>query len=520
VSDNRVILTMSNVSKAFPGVQALDNVTLECTKGEVHALVGENGAGKSTLMKILCGAYTPDAGSITLDGQVVQIANPRHAQELGISIIYQELNLEPYMDVAENIFLGREPVNKLGAVDYPEMYKQARALMDRIGVNLDATEWIVDIPLAQRQMIEIAKALSFDAKVVVMDEPTSALSLEETERLFEIIKSLKAQGITVIYISHRIREIFRVADRVTVLKDGCVVGTESVKGMTEDRLVRMMIGRSLGQIYPAKGKGRGQPVLSVRGLTRSGAFEDVTFDLYEGEILGFAGLVGAGRTEVVRAIFGADPVTSGQVIIDGSPARIRSPQDATSCGLGLVPEDRREQGLVLCLSVRSNIVLAVLKRIGRSVFASEPRERALANDQIAALDIKTPSCEHEVEFLSGGNQQKVILSKWLAASPRVIMFDEPTRGIDVGAKSEVHRLMRDLANKGTAILMVSSELPEILGMSDRILVMCQGRVTGLLPADEASEENLMLAATGLRTFGVDPKGGSTEGGAGLEGGFD
>jgi ribose transport system ATP-binding protein len=520
VSDSRVVLTMSNVSKAFPGVQALDKVTFECTKGEVHALVGENGAGKSTLMKVLCGAYTPDSGTIVLDGHEVHIRNPRHAQELGISIIYQELNLEPYMDIAENIFLGREPLTKLRTVDYPRMYEQANELMRRVGMDIDATEWIVDIPLAQRQMIEIAKALSLDAKVVVMDEPTSALSLEETDRLFEIIKSLQEQGITVIYISHRIREIFRIADRVTVLKDGCFVGTESVKGLTEDKLVRMMIGRSLDQIFPEKGQGRGQPVLSVRGLTRAGAFEDVSFDLYEGEVLGLAGLVGAGRTEVVRAIFGADEYNSGEISIDGKPVRIRSPQDATRSGIGLVPEDRRKSGLVLCLSVRSNTVLAVLKRTCRAIFASEARERDLTNDLIATLDVKTPSCEHEVEFLSGGNQQKVVLAKWLAADPRVIMFDEPTRGIDVGAKSEVHHLMRELANKGTAILMVSSELPEILGMSDRILVMCQGRITGLLPASEANEENLMLAATGLRTFGLDQKGASPQAGAELEGGVD
>jgi ribose transport system ATP-binding protein len=499
VSEGKTILEMKNVDKAFPGVQALDDVSFELRRGEVHALVGENGAGKSTLMKILSGAYTSDGGTIILDGQEVRVRNPRHGQELGISIIYQEFNLEPYLDIAENIFLGREPRGRAGIIDRKTMYARAEDLLSKIGVELDLRAWIKDLPVAEQQMVEIAKALSFEAKVVVMDEPTSALGLDETQRLFTIIDSLKEQGIAIIYITHRIREVFHVADRVTVLKDGEVVGTEDIRDIDQGTLVKMMIGRVLDVIYPDKGDGDSEPILSVRGLTRAGAFEDVTFDLCRGEILGVAGLVGAGRTEVARAIFGADPVDRGEVSLDGRRISIRSPEHTAAQGIGLVPEDRRNHGLVLCLPVRSNVVLPLLERLRRFLFCDRGKETAVANDMISALDIKTPSCEHEVECLSGGNQQKVVLSKWLAAAPQVIIFDEPTRGIDVGAKAEIHRLMRELANQGKGVLMISSELPEILGMSDRILVMSEGRLTATFAADEATEERIMTAATGIST---------------------
>lgn len=497
MNDSNFILEMRNISKAFPGVQALDDVPFECRPGEVHALVGENGAGKSTLMKILTGAYQPDAGTILLDGQQVEINDPRQGQQLGISIIYQEFNLEPYLDVAENIFLGREPLTRLGLVDYRTMYAEASELMSRIEMALDLREWVSALGVAEQQMVEIAKALSFKSKVVIMDEPTSALSGEESERLFGIIRALKSQGITVIYISHRIREIFEVADRVTVLKDGKVVGTQDIGGLDENTLVRMMIGRNLEAMFPEKGEGGHEPIMSVRGLTRSGVFEDITFDLRKGEVLGLAGLVGARRTEVARAIFGADPVDRGEISVDGRPVRIRAPKDAVGCGIGLVPEDRRSDGLVLCLPVRSNVVLPALERIKRFIFCQKGKEREITKKLIDSLAIKTPSCEHEVECLSGGNQQKVVLSKWLAAVPQVIIFDEPTRGIDVGAKAEIHRLMRELADGGTGILMISSELPEILGMSDRVLVMHEGRIAATLSADEATEERVMAAATGV-----------------------
>jgi ribose transport system ATP-binding protein len=491
-------LVMMDVSKAFQGVQALDKVSFDCIKGEVHALVGENGAGKSTLMKILSGAYQPDSGTIELNGKEVEINDPRRAQDLGISIIYQEFNLIPYLDIAQNIFLGREPVNRIGMIDYKTMYADAEELMSQIGANFDLKRWVGGFSVAEMQMIEIVKALSLKARIVIMDEPSSALSEEETNRLFEIIRSLKEQGISIIYITHRIKEVFEVAERATVLKDGAVAGTESIEDIDENSLVRLMIGRSLDAMYPEKGEGDNEPILSVRGLSRKGAFENISFDLHKKEILGFAGLVGAGRTAVARAVFGADPVDEGQFFFNGEPAKIKSPRDASSLGIGLVPEDRRNHGLVLALSVRSNIVLPILAKIKRFLFTSIANEKKISKIQISSLDIKTPSSEHEVGYLSGGNQQKVVLSKWIVASPKVIIFDEPTRGIDVGAKAEIHRLMRELADNGTAILMISSELPEILGMSDRIMVMNTGQVSAIFSADEATEEKVMAAATGVK----------------------
>jgi ribose transport system ATP-binding protein len=504
MSENDVILQMNNVAKAFPGVLALDDVSFSCVKGEVHALVGENGAGKSTLMKVLSGAYQPDQGTIIFDGQRIEINNPHHAQELGISIIYQEFNLIPYLDIAQNIFLGREPKNNFGAIDYGRMYLEAGKLITQIGLNLDLKEWVFNLSVAERQLVEIVKALSFSAKVVIMDEPSSALSEEETRRLFNIIRSLKEQGITVIYISHRIKEVFEVGDRVTVLKDGRVVSTQNVESSDENSLVRMMIGRSLDTMFPDKGKADDEPILSVRGLTRDGVFRNVSFEIYKGEVLGLAGLVGAGRTEVARAIFGADPLDNGIILLDGKQQKINSPKDALAHGIGLVPEDRRNHGLVLCLSVRSNIVLPILGRIRRLLFTNKSKEKEISNNLISSLDIKTPSCESEVEYLSGGNQQNVVLSKWLAAKPRVLIFDEPTRGIDVGAKAEIHRLMRELANNGTGVLMISSELPEILGMSDQIIVMSDGQIAASFSSEEASEEKIMAAATGVRQAVISP----------------
>lgn len=497
MDSNSLILKMENISKAFPGVQALDDVSFQCKRGEVHALVGENGAGKSTLMKILAGAYKPDRGAIIFKDREVEIRDPRHAQELGISIMYQEFNLIPYLDVAQNIFLGREPLTRFGTVDYPKMYAEAAKLLSRLGVDLDLREWVMGLTIAEQQMVEIAKALSLDAELIIMDEPSSALSGEETERLFEIVRSLRSQEITVIYISHRIREIFEVADRVTVLKDGLVVGTEDVRNVDENSLIRMMIGRTLDVIFPEKGRGDREPVLSVVGLSRQGAFEDISFDLYRGEILGVAGLLGSGRTALARAIFGADPADEGEMYLNGHKIKMDTPKSAVRVGVGLVPEDRIGDGLVLCLSVGKNITLPVLGRIRRLLFTQARKEKQIASGLVSDLDIRTPSIEQEVQYLSGGNQQKVILAKWLAVTPQVIVFDEPTRGIDVGAKAEIHHLMRQLANKGSGILMISSELPEILGMSDRILVMCEGRITTVFSAEEATEEKIMAAATGV-----------------------
>ena len=497
MNENSMMLEMRNVCKAFPGVQALNDVTFSCQRGEVHALVGENGAGKSTLMKILSGAYQPDEGETFIDGEKVDVNNPHHAQELGISIIYQEFNLIPYLDIAQNIFVGREPLNSAGLVDYKYMYAKAAELLAQIGIDIDLKNWAVELTVAEQQIVEIAKAISIEAKIVIMDEPSSALSEEETKQLFKIILSLQEQGITVIYISHRIKEVFEIAERVTVLKDGEVVSTENISDIDDVSLVHMMVGRVLDTLYPEKGNGDHEPLLAVKDLNREGVFKNISLDVNRGEIVGLAGLVGAGRTEVARAIFGADPIDSGQIYLDGHLIKIKSPRDSVTNGMGLVPEDRRNHGLILCLSVRSNIVLSVLDKIKRFIFTNMQKEKEVSNKLISQLDIKTPSSEVEVEYLSGGNQQKVVLSKWLAANPHFLIFDEPTRGIDVGAKAEIHRLMRELANNGTGILMISSELPEILGMSDRIFVMCEGEILAHYHADEATEENVMAAATGI-----------------------
>jgi ribose transport system ATP-binding protein len=495
--NQKIILEMRNVSKQFPGVLALDDVSFSCYQGEVHAIVGENGAGKSTLMKILSGAYTPDTGQIFIDGEEVIIHNPHHGQDLGVNIIYQEFNLIPYLDIAENIFIGRKPTTKLGLIDYKKMYKLAKEDMEQIGIDIDLKKWISELTVAEQQIVEIIKAVSFTSKIVIMDEPTSALSEDETQQLFGVIKKLVARNITVIFISHRIREIFEIADRVTVLKDSKFVTTKNVNELTESKLVNLMVGRELSKLYPPKNGKRKDLLVSVKNLTRKGVFKDISFDIYKGEIVGLAGLVGAGRTEVARAIFGADQIESGEISINGNHVKIRTPRDAVSHGMGLIPEDRRSHGLVLCLSIRNNIVISILGRISNVLFTNKNKEKQIVNQLIDQLSIKTPTQEFEVQNLSGGNQQKVVLAKWLAVNLQLIIFDEPTRGIDVGAKAEIHRFMRELANKGAGILMISSELPEILGMSDRIVVMCEGEITGVFEGEDLNEERIMHAATGV-----------------------
>ena len=497
MKEKKYILEMRNISKSFPGVRALDDVTFCCERGEVHALVGENGAGKSTMMKVLSGAYKPNQGQIIIDGKVVDIENPRHAQDLGISIIYQEFNLIPYMDIAENIFIGREPIISAGIIDFELMYQKSKELLDQIGINLDLKKWVMELSVAEQQIIEICKAIAFKAKIVVMDEPSSALSEEETGRLYNIIRKLKAQGITVIYISHRLKEIFEIADSVTVLRDGKLVSNDDIKNINQNALVRNMVGRVLDILFPEKGKGGRGNLLEVKKLSRQGIIKNISLDIQKGEIVGLAGLIGSGRTEVARAIFGVDALDEGEIYLNGKKIRINTPKDAVSNGIGLVPEDRKRQGLVLCLTVRNNIVLSVLERIKRFWFTNVKKEREISNDQVSKLNIKTPSLESDVEHLSGGNQQKVVLSKWLAVNPKLIIFDEPTRGIDVGAKAEIHKLMRQLADNGAGVLMISSELPEILGMSDRVYVMCEGAISAQFSGNQLTEEAIMRAAVGL-----------------------
>jgi len=497
------LLRIEGVSKGFPGVQALAEVSLDVRAGEVHALVGENGAGKSTLMKILSGVYAPDGGRISIDDRPAHIGSPLQAQHAGIAIIYQEFNLMPNLSVAANIYVGREPT-RLGMIDERRMHREARAILASLEQGLDTHTQVADLSVALQQMVEIAKALSLKARVLIMDEPTAALNERETEVLLRVIRRLRAQGLGVVFISHRLDEVLAVADRVSVLRDGRLVDTLPAAEVTKAGLIGRMVGRPLAEFYPHEGAARGAPVLEVRHVdhvvARQGAaplrLRDISFVLHRGEVLGLAGLVGAGRTELARLLFGADPTTRGEILLDGKRARIASPADAIQLGIGLVPEDRKQQGLVLDLSVRENMTLPGLRRLSRGGFVSRARERVQVRRFVEALRIKTTGGEQPVVNLSGGNQQKVILARWLALQPRVLILDEPTRGIDVGAKAEIHALIGELAAGGAGVLVISSELPEVLNLADRVLVMWQGRVTGEFNRAEATQERIMAAATG------------------------
>ena len=490
-------LEMRHISKQYPGVRALDDVSLTVGVAEVHALLGENGAGKSTLVKILAGAETKDSGEILLQGAPVQVDSPQKAMSLGISIIYQEFNLVPYLSAGENIFLGREPRAALpGFVDFKTLYREAQAVIDSLGVRLDARTPVNRLSVAQQQMVEIAKATSKKSRIIIMDEPSATLTEHELQALFGLIRQLKAEGVSIIYISHRLEEVFEVCDRATIMRDGHGIATEDVSRLTREQIIRMMVGRELKEAIPKVAAEVGPPALAVRHLNRTGVLHDISFEVRQGEILGIAGLVGAGRTETARALFGADPIDSGEIEVFGKPVRIRSPQDAIKHGIGLVTEDRKQQGLVLGMVVRENNTLAHLDAVSTLGFIRRREERQVAEKYRASLAIKTPSVEQVVQNLSGGNQQKVVLAKWLFTGSKILIFDEPTRGIDVGAKSEIYKLMNELAAEGVAIVMISSELPEVLGMSDRILVMHEGRLMGELSRDEATQEKIMHLATG------------------------
>ena len=491
------VLEMRNVTKRFPGVLALNNVQLDLRPGEVHCLVGENGAGKSTLMKILAGAQPMDSGEILMSGEPVHIHSPHHAQQLGISMIYQEFNLSPYLSVAENIFLGREPrLGRTPFIHWSKMYGDARDILARIRVDLDVRKPVNECSVAQQQMIEIGKAMSFNSKIIVMDEPSATLTDHELRALFDLIKGLRRQGIGLIYISHRLEEVFEIGSRLTVMRDGEYIGTHKVCDLNRDDIIRMMVGRELKDEFPKEIFTPGAELMRVERLARTGAFKDVSFNLRAGEIVGLTGLVGAGRTEVARAIFGADKIDGGQIYLDGKAITVRSPQDAIRQGIGLLTEDRKGQGLVLGMTVRENTSLANLKSLVKFLFVDRRRERAITEQYVRELQIKTPSIEQVTQNLSGGNQQKVVLAKWLFTQSRVLIFDEPTRGIDVGAKVEIYKLMNDLARKGVSILMISSELPEVLGMCDRVLVMHEGRLAGELARKDATQERIMQLATG------------------------
>ncbi|HEX8966897.1 MAG TPA: sugar ABC transporter ATP-binding protein [Chloroflexota bacterium] len=490
------VLRLHDVAKAFSGIQALAGVSLALRRGEVHALVGENGAGKSTLIKLVAGAYVPDAGSIEIDGVVHTALTPEEASRVGVRVVYQEFNLLPELSVAENIFLGAQPTDRLGLIDTSERRRHTIALLDRLGAHLDPDRLVKDLTVGEQQIAEIAKALATDARILIMDEPSAVLPSHDMDRLYAVIRALQAEGTSIIYISHRLDEIFQIADRVTVLKDGRSVMTRWVAETTRAELVNSMVGRELTEQYPPPDAEPGETLLEVRDLHVDGCVHDVSFSLRAGEIVGLAGLGGSGRTTVARALVGLAHVDAGDIRLRGREAP-RNPARAALAGIALIPEDRKAHGLVLSHSVRFNISLPNLRRLVRwGLLLLRGREKPLVESAVRHLQIRPPAPDTAVENLSGGNQQKVVLAKWLAAQPRLIVMDEPTRGVDVGAKAEIYGRMRELTRQGVGIVMVSSELPELLGMSDRIVVFHEGRVSGELARGEATEQTIMHLATG------------------------
>ncbi|MGN0308699.1 MAG: sugar ABC transporter ATP-binding protein [Lachnospiraceae bacterium] len=491
-----VILTMKDIDKSFPGVHALDHVDLEVRKGEVLALMGENGAGKSTLMKVLTGIYKKDSGSITFEGKEVEFDNPRAAQEAGIVIVHQELNMLNHLTVAQNIFIGRE-IMKGKIIDDARMNQESRKLFERLNINIDPAETMGNLTVGKQQMCEIAKAISHDAKVIIFDEPSAALTEAEIEELFKIIRDLRDKGLGIVYISHRMDEIKVITDRVTVMRDGTYVGTLITKDCTKDDIINMMVGRVIYEDPKTESKvPQDAPVvLKVEHLNAGKMVRDVSFELRKGEILGFSGLMGAGRTETARALFGADPKESGDIYINGKKIEIKSPEDAVKNGIGYLSEDRKRYGIVVGKTVAENTTMASMKDFMKGIFINRKKEDEVAWEYVRSLKTKTPSVDTEVVNLSGGNQQKVVIAKWLTRNCDILIFDEPTRGIDVGAKSEIYTLMNELVAQGKSIIMISSEMTEILRMSDRIVIMCEGRKTGELDISEATQENIMHMAT-------------------------
>jgi ABC-type sugar transport system ATPase subunit len=493
-SPGKVLLEMKGIGKTFPGVKALEGMNLTIREGQVHALLGENGAGKSTLIKILSGAYTKDEGEIFFEGQPVDIRGPQDAQALGISTIYQEFNLARDLTVAENIFLGHLPTKGF-SVDWARVKERSREILDTLGVSFSVDALTSSLSVAEQQLVEIAKSLNRKTRILIMDEPSAVLGEKDLEKLFQVVRSLQAQGIGIVYISHRLKEIFELADQVTVLKDGRYIDTKNVSEVTMDDLVKLMIGRDLKDVYPKRNPTPGEVLLEVKNVSRTKLVHDVSFKLHAGEIVGFAGITGSGRTELVRTIFGADPYT-GEMRIAGEPYKARSPAEAIRRGVALVTEDRKAQGLFLKLNVTFNTTISGLKYLCRFGILQLPKELALVKKMIQELSIKTPGPNFIVVNMSGGNQQKVVLARWLSIGTRIFIMDEPTRGIDVGSKSEIYQIMDDLTKKGVGVIMISSELPEVLGMSDRIMVMRQGTIVKELSRAEASEEAIMKYAVG------------------------
>ncbi len=490
---------MSNINKTFVTAKVLDNASFSLGDSEIHALMGENGAGKSTLMKILTGVYTsdPDSGEIRVDGQVVHYKHPTEAEKAGIVFIHQELNVVPDLTVEENMFLGKELHGAFGVVDKKSMRQMALETLHNLGVDIDPGEVLGRLSIGRQQMVEIAKALMVDAKVLIMDEPTAALTLAETDVLFTVIRALKAKGVSIVYISHRMEEIFALCDRITILRDGAYVGTKRISDTSMNDVVKMMIGREIGERFPKGNNVPGAVALEVSHLNKAGLIHDVSFSVRAGEVLGVSGLMGAGRTEIMHTIFGSMKLDSGEIKINGKPVTIHNPLEAKRLGIGFVTEDRKSEGLMLDFSIRENIAIANLDHIsGAFGVLDKKAERALAEKGAAEFKIRSTGVEQTTGGLSGGNQQKVVFAKWVAAGPKILILDEPTRGVDIGAKKEIYGIINRLTESGVAVIMVSSELPEILGMSDRILVIHEGKAAGILERDEATEESIMILATG------------------------
>ncbi|PDT41600.1 MULTISPECIES: sugar ABC transporter ATP-binding protein [Sinorhizobium] len=495
VPNAEYLLAAEGVRKEFPGVVALDDVQFKLKRGTVHALMGENGAGKSTLMKILAGIYHPDRGEVKLRGADVQLKSPLDALENGIAMIHQELNLMPFMTVAENIWIRREPKNRFGFVDHGEMRRMTAKLFERLKIDIDPEIEVRHLSVANRQMVEIAKAVSYESDVLIMDEPTSALTEREVAHLFEIIRDLRSQGIGIVYITHKMNELFEIADEFSVFRDGKYIGTHASSQVTRDDIIRMMVGREITQMFPKEEVPIGDVVLSVKNLTLNGVFHDVSFDVRAGEILGVAGLVGSGRSNVAETLFGVTPASSGTISIDGKDVVIDSPNTAIKNRMAFLTEDRKDTGCLLILDILENMQIAVLQdKFVKRGFVSEKEVTAACEEMSRKLRVKTPNLQERIENLSGGNQQKVLIGRWLLTNPHILILDEPTRGIDVGAKAEIHRLVTELARNGVAVIMISSEMPEVLGMSDRIMVMHEGRVTGFLDRAEATQIKVMELA--------------------------
>jgi len=498
-SPSEIILEVQRVSKSFPGVKALDQVSFDLRKGEVHALVGENGAGKSTLMKILSGVHQPDAGAIRYKGSEVRFHDSTQARDAGIGIIYQELNLIPHLSVAANIFIGREPLTRFGTLDERKMNRDALTILERLNLRMDPTITLNRLPISKQQMVEIAKSLSFDSEVLIMDEPTSALTESEIDELFSVIHTLRDRGVAIIYISHRLEELKHIVDRISIFRDGRSVSTDEYAAVTMDEIVSRMVGRKLENIFPSRHNvPTTEKILEVRGIRRTGVLHDISFDLYRGEILGFAGLMGAGRSELARAIFGADLVDGGEILMNGKKLSLRSPSESIRAGIAYLSENRKQEGLAVKMQLAENVTMANVNAVSRRLgVISRSKEMKACQHYVDELTIRTPSLTQVVNNLSGGNQQKVVLAKWLFCHSKILIFDEPTRGIDVGTKYSIYELIERMAREGVGVIMISSELTEIMGMTDRVLVLHEGRLEATLVTKETTQEEILNYAAGL-----------------------